>query len=77
MKNNEEILKKSVQALNSSEIPEVPEGLINSTVEKMAELNAGSDETEVKHFTLAERMYKMKRYGKFAIAAGVMLAVLL
>jgi hypothetical protein len=77
MKNNEEILKKSVQALNSSEIPEVPEGLISSTVEKMSELKAGSDNVEVKHFALAERIGKMKRYGKYAIAAGFVMAVLL
>jgi tellurite resistance protein len=76
MKENEDILKRAVEALKSEQIPEgPPKKLTDATMAKLAEVSGGPDGvTSAGRVRLAERLRAAKGLARVAAAAVLLIA---
>jgi len=76
MKENEDILKRAVEALKSEQIPAgPPKELTDATMAKLAEVSGGPDEATVgRRISISEKLKAAKGLAKVAAAAVLLIA---
>lgn len=76
MKNNKDILAKAIDSLAKTSVPvDVPADVVEATLENLSKVEVESNrENEKRNFTM-ERIRKMKKFTKIAVAAMIVCAV--